>query len=139
VQATLRNFTINLPTLVSTSQIPSYRDVAAARATPAGQFLPRLFRDVVWDPHDGIATWRGVDRHIAEIADALRKKRELTRPLFEAGAPLSIGTDAGQAFVPPGYSVHLEMQQFAAAGIAASGFMRLSALPIAYLRPSASR
>jgi imidazolonepropionase-like amidohydrolase len=81
------------------------------------QLLPRLFRDVVWDPHDGTPTWRGVDQHIPEIEDALRKKRELTRRLFQAGAPLLIGTDTAQAFVPPGYSVHLEMQQFAASGI----------------------
>jgi len=33
----------------------------------------------------------------------------------EIGA--AVGTDAGQPFVPPGYGVHLEMQQFAAAGI----------------------
>jgi imidazolonepropionase-like amidohydrolase len=117
VQATLRNGTVNLPTLVSTSQMLAYRDLAAGRLTPAARLLPRLFRDVIWDPHNGTPTWRGIDQHIPEIEDALRKKRELTRRLFEAGAPLLIGTDAGQPFVPPGYSVHLEMQQFAAAGI----------------------
>jgi len=117
VQATLRNGTVNLPTLVSTSQMLTYRDLAAGRLTPAARLLPRLFRDVVWDPHDGTPTWRGIDQHIPEIEDALRKKRELTRRLFEAGAPLLIGTDTAQAFVPPGYSVHLEMQQFAASGI----------------------
>ena len=117
VQATLRNGTVNLPTLVSTSQMLNYRDLAAARLTPAARLLPRLFRDVVWDPHDGTPTWRGVDQHILEIEDAIQKKRELTRRLFQAGAPLLIGTDSAQAFCPPGYSVHLEMQQFAASGI----------------------
>ena len=102
VQATLQNGTINLPTLVSTSQFLYFRDVAAARATPAAHLLPRLYRDVVWDPHDGIAIWRGVDRRISLIEDSHRKKLELTPRLFEAGAPLLIGTDAGQPFVPPG-------------------------------------
>jgi len=117
VQATLRNGTVNLPTLVSTSQFLNYRDFAAARTTPAAHLLPRLYRDVVWDPHDGIPVWRGVDRRIAEIEDSHRKKLELTRRLFEAGAPLLIGTDAGQPFVPHGLSVHIEMREFAAAGI----------------------
>jgi len=117
VQATLRNGTINLPTLVSTSQFLSFRDVGAARTTAAARLLPRLFRDVVWDPRNGTATWRGVDRRIPEIEDSHRKKLELTRRLFEAGAPLLIGTDAGQPFVPFGLSVHLEMREFVAAGI----------------------
>jgi cytosine/adenosine deaminase-related metal-dependent hydrolase len=117
VQATLRNGTINLPTLVSTSQFLAFRDVGAARTTPAARLLPRLYRDVVWDPRNGTATWRGVDRRIAEIEDSHWKKLKLTRRLFEAGAPLLIGTDAGQPFVPPGLSVHIEMREFAAAGI----------------------
>jgi imidazolonepropionase-like amidohydrolase len=71
----------------------------------------------VWDPHDGIAIWRGVDRRISLIEDSHRKKLELTRRLFEAGAPLLIGTDAGQPFVRPGLSVQLETREFAAAGI----------------------
>ena len=44
VQATLQNGTINLPTLVSTSQFLYFRDVAAARATPAAHLLPRLYK-----------------------------------------------------------------------------------------------
>jgi len=117
VEATLRNGTINLPTLVSTSQFLYFRDVATARETPAARLLPRLYRDVVWDPHDGIAIWRGVDERISQIEDSHRKKLELTRRLFEAGAPLLIGTDAGQPFVPHGLSVHIEMREFASAGI----------------------
>jgi hypothetical protein len=36
--------------------------------------LPRLFRDVVWDPYGGIATWRGVDRSGAPAPAGLSEK-----------------------------------------------------------------
>jgi imidazolonepropionase-like amidohydrolase len=50
-----------------------------------------------------------------EKGDVMRKR--LVRALHDAGARLLLGTDYGNPFVVPGFSVHLELRNFVDAGL----------------------
>jgi len=117
VEATLRNGTANTPTLSSTAALLRYRDYPATIVADDLRDMPRLYREVAWSPKSGIPFWRGIERRIPEIDQALANKRKLVRMLYDAGATLLVGTDIQQPFVIPGLSVHHEMAEFVAAGI----------------------
>lgn len=76
----------------------------------------RAFRfDLGWQPNDyrrAQATWPRV--------------LELTRRMYEAGVPLTIGTDQGNPYVTPGISVSREMALHQAAGIPAWAVLRMA-------------
>jgi hypothetical protein len=44
-------------------------------------------------------------------------RRQLTRALHDAGAPIALGSDAPQFFNVPGFSIHPEMEMMVAAGL----------------------
>jgi imidazolonepropionase-like amidohydrolase len=50
-----------------------------------------------------------------EKGDVMRKK--LVKSLHDAGARLLLGTDYGNPFVVPGFSLHLELRNFVDAGL----------------------
>ncbi|HEX5717826.1 MAG TPA: amidohydrolase family protein, partial [Thermoanaerobaculia bacterium] len=79
---------------------------------------PRVWREVVWHPADGLPIYRNLPPELfAQLRASLPKKRELVRRLWAAGAEVYIGTDCLQPFVVPGAALHEEMKLFAAAGI----------------------
>jgi len=52
-----------------------------------------------------------------QVRPAIRKKQQLAKKLFDAGAQLYLGTDVGQPFIIPGLSLLEEMALFVEAGI----------------------
>lgn len=118
VRTSLEHGIANTPTLVVTEGILGYRDYEASRLAPDAQLMPRMFRDVVWSPLEGLAIWRGLGpEQLARLERARAKKLELTRRLYAAGAELRIGTDTQQPFVVPGAGLHREMELFVEAGV----------------------
>ncbi|MEM9301610.1 MAG: amidohydrolase family protein [Pseudomonadota bacterium] len=55
---------------------------------------------------------------------ALDNRLTMIRALWDAGAPLAVGTDAGVQYVLPGPSIHEELAHFRAAGIPAFGALQ---------------
>ena len=53
----------------------------------------------------------------AEREAILRNRRLFVKRLFDAGAPLLVGTDAGIDVVPAGTAIHDELAEFVAAGL----------------------
>jgi imidazolonepropionase-like amidohydrolase len=53
----------------------------------------------------------------AEAAAVTRRRGLFVRQLFEAGAPILAGTDAGIQVVAPGTSLHDELRELVAAGL----------------------
>jgi hypothetical protein len=53
----------------------------------------------------------------AALVRALENRRLMLKALHDAGAPLLLGTDAGIDIVPPGSSIHDELDAFVAAGL----------------------
>lgn len=60
------------------------------------------------------------------IAEARAKKLLFIKALYDAGAPLLIGTDAPNPFVTPGFSLHRELAAFEEAGIPRSVILELA-------------
>jgi imidazolonepropionase-like amidohydrolase len=118
VRASLDHGIVNTPTLVSMQRILGYADHEAMLRDPMTRLMPRLYRDVVWSPTEGIPAYRGLSAAVLQrLREAYAKRLELVRRLHAAGAEIRIGTDVQQPFVAPGASVHEEMRLFAAAGI----------------------
>ena len=57
---------------------------------------------------------------------AAERQRELIKMLYDADAPLLIGTDTPNPFVLPGFAIHDELAAFAAAGIPVADVLRIA-------------
>ncbi|MEO1554509.1 MAG: amidohydrolase family protein, partial [Pseudomonadota bacterium] len=60
------------------------------------------------------------------IAEARAKKLLFIKALYDAGAPLLIGTDTPNPFVTPGFSLHRELAAFEEAGIPRPAILELA-------------
>ncbi|MCC5822804.1 MAG: amidohydrolase family protein [Phycisphaerales bacterium] len=59
---------------------------------------------------------------------AMRSMRSLVADLHAAGVPMMIGTDLGNPFVFPGWSVHEEMRRFRDAGVPDAEVLRMATI-----------
>jgi imidazolonepropionase-like amidohydrolase len=108
----------NTPTLVLGQQVLLLEHYAQSQNDPAARLLPRLFREVVWNPVSGLPVYRGLtSADFGKLHIAQEKKLRLVRRLYDAGTKLYLGTDVQQPFVAPGYALQQEMRLFVAAGI----------------------
>ena len=118
VEVTLEHGIANTPTLVLHHRLLGLGRYPEMNDDPHVRLMPRVFRDVVWHPHDGLPIYRDLPPALFEsLRASLPKKHELVRRLWEAGATLYLGTDCLQPFVTPAAALHEEMGLFAAAGI----------------------
>lgn len=93
-----------------------------------------LARDRDYDHPDMVANWRsGFRFDMGWQADDYRRAQavwprvlELTRRLYEAGVPMTIGTDQANPFITPGISVSREMALHQQAGIPAWAVLRMA-------------
>jgi predicted amidohydrolase YtcJ len=124
IEAYRRNATWQVPTLAVGWGIVAADSVLADSVTMA--VVPTATR----------ATWRAV---IGEMPENERRKErgdftqavETTRLLHRAGVPILAGTDVGNPFLVPGYSLHRELQLLVQAGLTP-----LEALQAATLSPA---
>jgi imidazolonepropionase-like amidohydrolase len=61
-----------------------------------------------------------------QVTLAVKRKQQLAKKLFDAGAQLYLGTDVAQPFVIPGASLQEEMALFAEAGIGVEQVWKLA-------------
>jgi hypothetical protein len=117
VQQTIAAGTWSCPTLVVLDRLAGLDDLDAARKR--ARWLPYVSPTVVtmWDPK---ADFRMREKTAEDYA-AMRKgnalRGEIAAQLFAAGAPMLVGTDAGNPFVIPGESLHDELELLAGAGL----------------------
>ena len=81
-------------------------------------------------------TWNSPTLEIfAQIAGyetaVVSNRQSMVRALFDAGAPLLIGTDAGIGRTAPGVSLHQEIGQFVAAGLTPLDALRIATIDAA--------
>ena len=90
-----------------------YMNFEAARCRPDVLKVLPFYPDVVWHPARGRLNTRLPAEYLDwQVVPAIKKKQQLTRRLFEAGAQLYLGTDVGQPFLIPGASLLEEMMLF---------------------------
>lgn len=77
-----------------------------------------------WRRFNLTSGWTAADFDSARVA--WPRVLQFTRALFEAGVPLTAGTDSGNPFTVPGASFHRELELLVAAGIPALDVLRIA-------------
>jgi hypothetical protein len=127
VEVTLKYGIANTPTIVTNQRMLCYRDYEAMRRRPEMRNVPPFYLDVVWHPERGRASNRMQPDYLErQVTLAVKKKQQLAKKLFDAGAQLYLGTDVAQPFVVPGASLQEEMVLFAEAGIGVEQVWKLA-------------
>jgi imidazolonepropionase-like amidohydrolase len=128
------------PTLVVLERLRAMQDYASLREAPDGKLLPRLYRDVVWSPREGLPILRRLEpADFPVLQDAGARGLRLMRRLHAAGVPVFTGSDTQNPFVVPGASLWRELDLFVQAGLtpeqalaaatsAPGGFLRVPGL-----------
>ncbi len=123
VETTVEAGIWNCPTLTVLHEVRATEDEADARLQrPEMRYLPPTLLE--W--------WKGTAVVPAEQAQAYRaghpSRLRLVRALYDAGAPLLVGTDTPNPFVVPGFSIHQELAYFVDAGLTPLETLRIATL-----------
>ncbi|MGH0038538.1 MAG: amidohydrolase family protein [Myxococcota bacterium] len=106
------------PTLVVIERMLAARDYERLRQSRDAQLLPRFYRDVIWNPLDGMSPARGLGPADFDwLADAFASMKRTVKAFHDAGVRLHTGTDTLVAFVVPGAALHRELRLWVEAGI----------------------
>ena len=115
VQRTLDAGTWNVPTLSLVEHLASPETAETMIAWPEMRYMPAEVRDGwVRSKHEYAAR---ADFQPEATARLVALRRQLLVALYEAGAPVALGSDAPQFFNVPGFSIHHEMRMMADAGL----------------------
>ncbi len=117
VQETIAAGTWNCPTLVVLDRNAALDDLPAARerarwlryVSPAVRFM--------WNPRLDFRSRKRTAEGYAAMRKANAIRGKIAAALANAGAPLLVGTDAGNPFVVPGESLRDELELLIAAGV----------------------
>jgi imidazolonepropionase-like amidohydrolase len=127
VAFSLRENIANTPTMVTNAAMLKYLDFEAAARQSSMRLVPPFYPDLIWHPvYGGLNNRLPIDYINRQVVSAVRKKKQLTKKLFDAGTDLFLGTDVAQPFVLPGLSLQQEMHLFVEAGIAPEQVWRLA-------------
>jgi hypothetical protein len=111
----LRNGTWQTPTLVALRML-AYWDDASLTSDPRLKYVP-LFIKREWTPGDD---FRFHDRSVVDVTNArltYQKSLELTGAMRRAGVKILAGTDFGNPYILPGFSLHDELGLLVKAGL----------------------
>jgi hypothetical protein len=87
------------------------------RDDPAARLLPRYYRELLWDPQEGVPYIRNVtSEDLKALSEAMPKMKLLVRRLHEAGVRIYAGSDTFNPFVVPGVSLQEELHHLVDAG-----------------------
>jgi hypothetical protein len=102
VDLSVKHNLANTPTLNAGRLLQNYRNfssVVKPRGSVWGRLLPNFYRDVVWDPVEGLPLYRKLSRErLNKLQDAFEKKKKLVKMLYDAGAPVFLGTGSSSTF-----------------------------------------
>lgn len=110
------------PTLVVLDRQFAMRDYEAARNGDDVGLLPRLYRDIVWSPSEGLPFVRNrTEEDYRLFEEALRGSQALVARMHRAGVRIHAGTDCQIPFVVPGAALHRELHLLSEAGLGPEG------------------
>jgi imidazolonepropionase-like amidohydrolase len=115
VEATRAAGVWNVPTLSLVDNIAAPETPEEMIAAPEMRYIPQDVRDEWIRAKHGYQQREDFQPEAAQRLVEIR--RELTKALHDAGAPIALGSDAPQWFNVPGFSVHREMAMMVAAGL----------------------
>ena len=114
------------PTLAVFRNMILLPDVPAVRDHPDNAFVPQRLRKF-WPEYlarTGCPQGGALEDRQREFA----KYQELTGKLYRAGVPLLVGTDSPEPFVPPGFSLHQELEMLVESGLPPAAALRAATL-----------
>ncbi len=114
------------PTLAVFRNMILLPDVPEVRDSPDNDLAPRRLREF-WPTYlqrSGCPQGGTLEQRRREFA----KYQELTRKLFRAGVLLLAGTDAPEPQVPPGFSLHQELEMLVESGLPPAAALRSATL-----------
>lgn len=115
VERTLAAGTWNVPTLSLVEHLASPVPAEEMIQWPEMRYMPQEVRDSwVQSKHDYAARDDFQPEATRRLVDL---RRQLTKALHDAGAPIVLGSDAPQFFNVPGFSIHHEMEMMVNAGL----------------------
>ncbi|GLY48461.1 amidohydrolase [Lentzea sp. NBRC 102530] len=108
-----RNNSALCPTMVTMRVLSSPADRFAN--SPNTKYLPASYRDF-W--RDSLKNWAPTtDEEIRQQADFLKRRMDQTAEMHDHGVEVLVGTDAGNPYAFPGFSVHDELELLTEAGL----------------------
>lgn len=124
VQQTIAAGAWNCPTLIVLDRMAALEDLPAARAR--ARWLPYVspFVTARWDPKADFRLRSKTAEDFAAMRKANIVRGKIAAALVAAGAPVLVGTDAGNPFVIPGESLHDELELLVAAGASRARVLR---------------
>ncbi|WP_439662234.1 amidohydrolase family protein [Lentzea sp. HUAS TT2] len=115
-----RNNSALVPTMVTMRVLASPADRFAN--DPRMKYMPAFYRDF-W--RDGLKNWAPVtDQEIRQQAEFLRRRMAQVREMHDHGVEVLAGTDAGNPYTFPGFSVHDELELLVEAGLPAKAALK---------------
>lgn len=115
IELTLKAGTWNVPTLTLVEHLASEEPAEEMIRRPEMKYMPKnVLQDWVRFKNEYI---KRDDFKPEATAKLVKLRRELTKRLHDAGAPIALGSDAPQFFNVPGFSIHHEMEMMVAAGL----------------------
>lgn len=115
IKLTLEARTWNVPTLTFIEHLASPELAEEMIKRPEMKYMPgNVLQDWVRFKNEYS---KREDFQPDATAKLVELRRELTKRLHDAGAPIALGSDAPQFFNVPGFSIHHEMKMMVAAGL----------------------
>lgn len=115
VDMTIGAGTWNVPTLSLVEHLASPESPEQMIQRPEMRYMPKEILDNWVEAKHNFQNRD--DFQLAAAQRLVELRRQLTKSLHDAGAPLALGSDAPQFFNVPGFSIHHEMKMMAAAGL----------------------
>lgn len=114
------------PTLAVFRNMILLPDVPEVRDHPDNALVPKRLRDFwpVYLQRTGCPQGGPLEDRRREFA----KYQELTGKLYRAGVPLLVGTDSPEPQVPPGFSLHQELEMLVESGLPPAAALRAATL-----------
>jgi hypothetical protein len=104
-------------------------DDAGFRKDPRLKYIPWPIREGMWMPDaDNAVSKSRLAGHAKTYEQLYRLAQRNLVDAHQAGVELLVGTDAGDTYIFPGFSVHDELREFVEAGISTADTLRLATL-----------
>lgn len=109
------------PTLVVFARAARLADAGALAADPAARWLPRFYRELLWDPARNPLVLRLTPGDWRDLEPRFAGMRRVVRRLHESGVRVLAGSDTLNPLVVPGAGLQAELAYLAEAGLGLEG------------------
>lgn len=116
IRASVEQNIAHTPTLVVTERLSRLLELQQSNDATSW-LLPRYYRELLWNPQEGLPYMRGTSTEDAQaLKREIPKMEQFVRRLHAAGVRIHAGTDTPNPFVVPGASLQEELHLLVEAG-----------------------